>query len=433
MGNYFEVTGSGGSEGKVDFKQKGTANLVFENSATLPGSGIEGQVYWKSDTDELYVYTGSTWKLISATGGTSFPLLAPDGTLSFPSYSFSSEPSTGLYRIGSGSLGLSGQLTISSTLHSYEGLGSNPGIHFQGASSNTGLYSSGDSLLYIVTGGIYANFNTSSYIFNLAGRSSLSAGINGEAATFDVYPSGLNLGKLRISSVNNAGNTTTLITNASQAGARTYTIPDAGASASFVLTEGSRTINGTTTFGNNSTFSGTVFLANGLAGSPSLSFSGDTNTGMYWNGPEAISFATNGTRTFTVSNTNSFIETVFGIQSGTAAAPGLYFNSSTTTGLFLAASNDIGFATNGIQRLHLTNTALVFSVDHSPTTDITNDNGNSTHRWLNLWAQTIHSGDIALDNGWKITEGDKVGRDKNEVLLISPEGKKFRFLTEEVE
>jgi len=57
-------------------------------------------------------------------------------------------------------------------------------------------------------------------------------------------------GSLVIQAANSAGNTNTTITNASQAAARTYTIPDAGANASFVMTEGAQTINGVKTFGN---------------------------------------------------------------------------------------------------------------------------------------------------------------------------------------
>lgn len=57
-------------------------------------------------------------------------------------------------------------------------------------------------------------------------------------------------GTLVIRAADSAGNTATTITNASQAAARTYTIPDAGASASFVMTEGAATINGVKTFDN---------------------------------------------------------------------------------------------------------------------------------------------------------------------------------------
>ncbi len=56
-------------------------------------------------------------------------------------------------------------------------------------------------------------------------------------------------GQLEIKATASAGNTVTTITNASQAAARTYTIPDGGASANFVLSEGTATINGAKTFG----------------------------------------------------------------------------------------------------------------------------------------------------------------------------------------
>lgn len=48
-------------------------------------------------------------------------------------------------------------------------------------------------------------------------------------------------GSLAIKAADNAGNTQTLITNAEQAAARTYTIPDAGANASFLMTTGTAT------------------------------------------------------------------------------------------------------------------------------------------------------------------------------------------------
>ena len=50
------------------------------------------------------------------------------------------------------------------------------------------------------------------------------------------------LGGLEIRAANSAGNTITTITNASQAAARTYTVPDAGANASFVMTAGATSV-----------------------------------------------------------------------------------------------------------------------------------------------------------------------------------------------
>ncbi len=75
-------------------------------------------------------------------------------------------------------------------------------------------------------------------------------------------------GYLAVSRTANAGNYTATVTNASQAADRTYTIPDAGANASFVMTAGSQTIGGTKTFSSAITASGG--LAGALTGNVSL-------------------------------------------------------------------------------------------------------------------------------------------------------------------
>jgi len=88
-------------------------------------------------------------------------------------------------------------------------------------------------------------------------------------------------GGLEIKAADSAGNTITTITNASQAAARTYTIPDAGTNASFVMTEVAQTINGDKTFsgatvlaettitGKNGTAAGAGLLSTG-AGAPTV-------------------------------------------------------------------------------------------------------------------------------------------------------------------
>lgn len=71
-------------------------------------------------------------------------------------------------------------------------------------------------------------------------------------------------GQLELKATASAGNTVTTITNASQAAARTYTIPDAGASANFVMSEGAATINGIKTFGSQLLTSAGIVTAPGL-------------------------------------------------------------------------------------------------------------------------------------------------------------------------
>lgn len=61
----------------------------------------------------------------------------------------------------------------------------------------------------------------------------LDAGASGTAGSLDVFPGTAAKGKMQIAAADNAGDTTTTITNASQAAARTFTIGDPGASAAF--------------------------------------------------------------------------------------------------------------------------------------------------------------------------------------------------------
>lgn len=105
-----------------------------------------------------------------------------------------------------------------------------------------------------LTGTTLASNVVSSSLTSLGVVATLNAttenlGASGTAGTLNIFPATASKGALSFVAANNAGNTTTTITNASQAGAVTYTIPDAGASANFVLSEGAATINGVKTFG----------------------------------------------------------------------------------------------------------------------------------------------------------------------------------------
>lgn len=77
----------------------------------------------------------------------------------------------------------------------------------------------------------------------------LNNGASGKAGVFQQFPATTSKGKTIFTTADNTGNTTTEIAVAAQAGARVYTVPDAGASASHVMTEGAQTVNGVKTFG----------------------------------------------------------------------------------------------------------------------------------------------------------------------------------------
>lgn len=76
----------------------------------------------------------------------------------------------------------------------------------------------------------------------------VDCGSSGAAGTVDIFPATASKGKVSLTAANSTGDTTTTIVNAEQAGARTYTIPDAGASSSFVMLAGEQTLSGAKTF-----------------------------------------------------------------------------------------------------------------------------------------------------------------------------------------
>lgn len=66
----------------------------------------------------------------------------------------------------------------------------------------------------------------------------IDAGASGTAGTVDIFPTTASKGKNQFTAADNAGDTTNTITNRSQAGTRTFTIGDPGASADFDMLRG---------------------------------------------------------------------------------------------------------------------------------------------------------------------------------------------------
>lgn len=96
-------------------------------------------------------------------------------------------------------------------------------------------------------------------------------------------------GKTEFVMDDNIGDTITSITIAPQAGARTYTLPDAGTDASIVMTEGAQTINGAKTFGS------PILHPAGTAALPSVSFTGQADMGIYKISASELGLSASGT------------------------------------------------------------------------------------------------------------------------------------------
>jgi hypothetical protein len=103
-------------------------------------------------------------------------------------------------------------------------------------------------------------------------------------------------------------------------------------------------------------YGGFVRTAAGSASAPSFSFITSTNTGMFSSAANTINFATGGTTRLTIS-TSAFTGTLpWRGQDGTASAPALSFSADTNTGIFRPAANAVAISTGGAERMRITNT-----------------------------------------------------------------------------
>ena len=111
-----------------------------------------------------------------------------------------------------------------------------------------GDISVGDELLTKMADKTAAQTFTGTQTFTTVNTTNLDAGASGTAGTVDVFPATAAKGKLQITCANQTGDTIVTLTAAAMAAATTVTIPDPGAAASFVMTEGAQTVAGIKTF-----------------------------------------------------------------------------------------------------------------------------------------------------------------------------------------
>jgi len=92
---------------------------------------------------------------------------------------------------------------------------------------------------------------------------------------------------------------------------------------------------------------------NGTAAAPALSFSGDPNTGVYNVGADNIGVSTNGTLRFDVSTTaiTSTLPVVYPL--GAVATPSITFTGDLNTGIWSPAADTIAFSEGGAEAMRI--------------------------------------------------------------------------------
>ncbi len=101
----------------------------------------------------------------------------------------------------------------------------------------------------------------------------------------------------------------------------------------------------------------TIALENGTAAAPSLYFlSSGTDTGLYSPGADQVAVSTGGTLRLTVSTTAFTGALPWLGASGTAAAPGISFSADSDCGMYRVGTNSIGLSTGGTVRITIAST-----------------------------------------------------------------------------
>jgi hypothetical protein len=98
--------------------------------------------------------------------------------------------------------------------------------------------------------------------------------------------------------------------------------------------------------------SGITTVSAGSAAAPSISPSGDSNTGIFFSAADTINASTGGTSRITIdSNGNITLTNNFYVPLGSAAAPSISFTGDTNTGIYSPGADQVAISTGGSGRL----------------------------------------------------------------------------------
>jgi hypothetical protein len=119
----------------------------------------------------------------------------------------------------------------------------------------------------------------------------------------------------------------------------------------------------TTGGGGNFKADGTVAMtgafqaADGTQAAPSITFASDTNLGLYKSNSDEISIVNGNAKNWIIKTTGFDSNWTYGPllarTAGNAALPSYTFNTNTNTGMFNPLANNVGFSTNGSERLRI--------------------------------------------------------------------------------
>lgn len=94
-------------------------------------------------------------------------------------------------------------------------------------------------------------------------------------------------------------------------------------------------------------------LSLGTVTAPTFSWNGDANTGIYSPGADSIGLTTGGTARLTLSNTLALFSEIIQTANGTAGAPAFSFSGDSNTGIYRDAADVLAISAGGSAQLRL--------------------------------------------------------------------------------
>jgi hypothetical protein len=111
---------------------------------------------------------------------------------------------------------------------------------------------------------------------------------------------------------------------------------------------------------------GTLTIEDGTAAAPGLAFTSDLNTGLFRVGADQIAISTGGTSRLAVSTTAVSSTLAVDVPLGAVGTPSLTFTGDLNTGVFSPGADTIALVTGGTNRVHVTSGGLVGIGSASP-------------------------------------------------------------------
>jgi len=105
-----------------------------------------------------------------------------------------------------------------------------------------------------------------------------------------------------------------------------------------------------------------VTVAAGTVGTPAVNFTGDTDCGLYHIGTNEIGLAVNGTKLVDIGTASVAVTQPLYLPDGLVGTPAMTFSADTDTGIYRVGSNDFAFAAGGSKIAEFTGSIASFSV-----------------------------------------------------------------------